>query len=78
MIQPNHGAFPELIASTGGGLLFDTDDRGQLAASIERLKLSPDLRKQLGDEGARGVMERHTIERAAAELKRLCFGSNPS
>lgn len=74
VIQPNHGAFPELIASTGGGLLFDVQDRSQLSASIERLKLDSELRRQLGDAGARGVMERHTIERAAIEMKRICFG----
>ncbi len=34
---PNHGAFPELIAETGGGLLFEPDDPQSLADLAESL-----------------------------------------
>ena len=73
VIQPEHGAFPELIASTGGGLLVRPNDADHLCETIERLKSDPMLRTQLGETGAKNVFDRHTIEQAAARMKQICF-----
>ena len=73
VILPQHGAFPELIASTEGGLLVRPGDINHLCEQIERLKRDPALRVQLGQTGAERVAQRHTIEQAAANMKQLIF-----
>ncbi len=73
VIQPEHGAFPELIASTGGGLLIRPSDADHLCEMIQHLKSDPILRKQLGQTGAQQVAERHAIEQAAKHMKQICF-----
>lgn len=73
VIQPDHGAFPELIASAGGGLLVRPGDTAHLCETIERLKDDAKLRRQLGATGAQGVAEKHTIERAAETMRQICF-----
>jgi glycosyltransferase involved in cell wall biosynthesis len=76
VIQPEHGAFPELIASTGGGLLVRPGDPGHLGDAINQLKSDPSLRVRLGQTGAQRVAQRHTIEQAAKAIKQICFEDN--
>ena len=71
VIQPDHGAFPELIDSTGGGLLFPAGDVAALCSSIEKLKSSSAERQSLAQKGKEKVEEVHTIEAAATEMRRL-------
>jgi glycosyltransferase involved in cell wall biosynthesis len=73
VIQPEHGAFPELIASTGGGLLVRPGDVAHLGEAINQLKSDPALRVRLGQTGAQRVAERHTIEQASKAMKQICF-----
>src|SRR5205085_8592985 len=40
VVQPRHGAFPELVAATGGGMICDPTAEG-LAHSIEQLLHDP-------------------------------------
>lgn len=47
VVQPNHGAFPELIAATQGGMLFEPGNLDDLVAKWESLLLNPDERLQL-------------------------------
>jgi glycosyltransferase involved in cell wall biosynthesis len=51
VVQPSHGAFPELISATGGGLLFEPGDIGDLVAKWESLLSNPDQRSQLATTG---------------------------
>ena len=59
-VQPRRGAFPEILASTGGGVLTATDDAVGLADAIHELWKSPDLAAALGSAGVRGVSEHYT------------------
>lgn len=76
VIQPNHGAFPELLESTGGGLLVPPGSPNELSSVIESLKRQPDRLAQLAEQGQRAVHEKHSIEMAAAQLKQLMFGKH--
>ena len=67
-VQPAHGAFPELVNSTGGGLLFDPGDPADLADRIEQLRDDPDRRRELGAAGFAGVRAKHGPAAAAAAL----------
>lgn len=71
VVQPAHGAFPELIQSTGGGILVTPGDRNSLADGLERLVTNPALRRELGQQGRRSVLERHTTLTQAKSLLEL-------
>jgi glycosyltransferase involved in cell wall biosynthesis len=62
VIQPRHGAFPELVEATGGGLLFEPGDPGALAGAIAGLMDDPALRRELGRRGRSAVIESFTAE----------------
>ncbi|MEZ4766383.1 MAG: hypothetical protein R3C26_25300 [Calditrichia bacterium] len=54
-VQPNHGAFPEILSATGGGVLFEPHSPGALADALHGLLENPDLRAQLGKNGKSAV-----------------------
>jgi glycosyltransferase involved in cell wall biosynthesis len=59
--QPRHGAFPELIALTGGGILCEPDDPADLARALTELLLDPARARALGAAGRRAVEDRFTV-----------------
>ena len=58
VIQPAHGAFPELLENTGGGVLFPPNDAAALAVRLEKLLLDPQRMKSLGEQGRMNVLEK--------------------
>lgn len=58
VVQPDHGSFPELIETTGGGLLYEKGSTDELAAQLARLMDDADLRRSLGEAGQRAVVEK--------------------
>ncbi len=67
VVQPAHGAFPELIEATQGGLLFEPGNLDDLVAKWESLLLNPDERLRLAITGQRNVRESFSVP-ALAEL----------
>ena len=65
VVQPNHGAFPEIIAKTGGGLLARSDAPADIADAIAELWSDPAHAKQLGRRGADGVRTHYTVTKMA-------------
>ena len=65
VVQPRHGAFPEILGRTGGGMLFDPGDVAGLAAAVVDLHDDPYRRKALGEQGARGVRREYSVGRMA-------------
>ena len=61
VVQPDHGAFPELVAY-GGGLLHEPEDPVSLAQGLKRLYEDPVRRREMAREGHRIVRERFTDE----------------
>lgn len=60
VVQPAHGSFPELIESTGGGILFEPTDPAELADALSRLMDDASLRESLGRSGREAVRARHS------------------
>jgi glycosyltransferase involved in cell wall biosynthesis len=58
VVQPRHGAFPEVIEATGGGLLANPEDPVDLAHTLRRLLDDAELRQQLGRQGREAVHAR--------------------
>ena len=57
VVQPRHGAFPELIEATGGGLLVNPNDPRDLANSLEELLTDSARRMELATTGRKNVFE---------------------
>jgi glycosyltransferase involved in cell wall biosynthesis len=64
-VEPRHGAFPEVLGRTGGGVLFEPNDAHDLARRL--LKLARDRRaaRALGRTGAEGVRQHHSVGQMA-------------
>jgi len=75
VVQPRHGAFPELLEATGGGRLVTPGDPDELADTFEELANDPDTRYSLGATGQINVREQFSAEvMAAATLEVLRGG----
>jgi glycosyltransferase involved in cell wall biosynthesis len=62
VVQPRHGAFPEIVEATGGGLLFEPDKPQALANAIAQLMDDAALRTELGRQGQFEVRKSFTDE----------------
>lgn len=62
VVQPRHGAFPELVESTGGGVLVEPGSPEALASSIETLLKDYSQRRTLGRRGAAAVQRAYSDE----------------
>jgi glycosyltransferase involved in cell wall biosynthesis len=65
VVEPSHGAFPELIAATGGGLLVEPGSPESLAEALGRLAADRALGRQLGHQGRLAVRQRFGAEAMA-------------
>ena len=64
-VQPRHGAFPEVLERTGGGILFEPNDAAALADRLLALASDRDAARALGRQGASGVRRHHSVARMA-------------
>ena len=67
VVQPNHGAFPELVNSTGGGLLHKPEDPIDLSKKLAMLLQDEQLRRSLNVKGKTAVYNHFSAERMAEE-----------
>ena len=68
VVQPDHGAFPEMIARTGGGVLARSESGADVADAIHDLWRDPARRSELGRHGAAGVRAHYTVDHMAREV----------
>ena len=74
VVQPDHGAFSELIADLGGGILVPPGDVDALAEALSELATDGQSRAQLMLNVPGPLYQRHSIEQAAARLRQTCLG----
>ncbi|MCA9016389.1 MAG: glycosyltransferase family 4 protein, partial [Planctomycetaceae bacterium] len=67
VVQPAHGAFPELIEKTEGGLLVPPGDPQALADAWERLYQDREYRRKLAQQGYERVRQFYSAELMAEE-----------
>jgi glycosyltransferase involved in cell wall biosynthesis len=68
VVQPATGAFPEIIKTTGGGIIYSPDTTGELASSLLKVLKDDVLRKKLGETGRMRVRSELSLDRMAAGL----------
>ncbi len=68
VVEPAIGCFPETLAMTGGGTLYEPNTAGKLAEALEPLLLDLQAARSLGAEGRAGVVKSFEIGRTAAQM----------
>ena len=63
VVQPNVGAFPELIAATGGGVIYH-----DLVQTLRELLTNPEELRRLGQTGRESVMKNFSVETMAQKM----------
>ena len=80
VVQPEHGAFPQMLEATGGGLLVSGPQPEAVAAGIERLMEDDALRQRLGEAGKKAVHanygEATMAQKTLAVLRRYAKGQS--
>ncbi|MDB6117286.1 MAG: hypothetical protein JWO08_1067 [Verrucomicrobiaceae bacterium] len=71
VVQPDHGAFPELLAATRGGMICKPDDAVSLADALETLLLDDQQREQYSLQGMATVREEFTATRMAEKFEEV-------
>ena len=69
VVQPNHGAFPEIIARTGGGLLARSDSGADVADALYDVWKDPARAAEMGRRGAEGVRRHYTVTHMAENVR---------
>ncbi|MGE3492824.1 MAG: glycosyltransferase, partial [Vicinamibacterales bacterium] len=65
VVQPNHGAFTEVIGRTGGGVLAASESGADVADALYDLWRDPARAAELGRRGAAGVRAHYTTDHMA-------------
>jgi glycosyltransferase involved in cell wall biosynthesis len=68
VVQPDAGAFREVVEMTSGGIVYDPTDKTALVESLKKVLLDPALARQLGRAAHAAVHERFTSDAMAANL----------
>jgi glycosyltransferase involved in cell wall biosynthesis len=68
VVQPNCGAFPELIEATRGGVVYEPHTAAGLARALEGMLSDRRAAGELGRRGRQAVLERFTVEQTAAKM----------
>lgn len=76
VVEPRHGAFPELIAATGGGLLCEPDDATSLARGLATLLDDAVQAQALADRGRAAVHANFTASFMARSFVEACQAVN--
>ena len=72
VVEPQHGAFPELLEKAGGGLLFPPGDVRGLADRLLELHADPARRQDLGRRGSEGARRHYSAARMAERTLEIC------
>lgn len=65
VVQPRRGSFPEIVESTGGGILVEPDSAEALAEGLVRVLRDQALAIELGRSGYEAVRREYSIEISA-------------
>jgi glycosyltransferase involved in cell wall biosynthesis len=71
VVQPAVGAYPEIIEATGGGILYDPDERSGLVDALRSVLLNPEHARLLGQRGRAAVRERFTMDRVVRDMAKV-------
>jgi glycosyltransferase involved in cell wall biosynthesis len=68
VVQPNVGCYPEFIAKTQGGLIYEPNTGEKLASAMASLLSDPAYLRRLGEQGRRVVLEDYSMGRMTQNM----------
>ncbi len=68
VVQPNVGCYPEFVAATNGGIIYEPNDPETVAQAFASLLTNPDRVRTMGEQGNKVVMERNTMAGMAKSI----------
>ena len=71
IVAPKSGVLPEILETTGGGLLYEPDNINALVDALQSLLLDPQHSRQMGMQGRGQIRQKFNVEQTAAELVRI-------
>ena len=71
VVQPRHGAFSEVLAATGGGVLCEPNQPSSLAVELDQLLGNPARARQIGALGRQTVRDKFTIHVATGAVEAI-------
>lgn len=71
VVQPRHGAFPELIEATGGGLICEPS-ASSIADGLECLLMSPERRRALAKAGREAALRLFSVSESSRQFLDAC------
>jgi glycosyltransferase involved in cell wall biosynthesis len=71
VLQPNQGAFPELIELSGGGAIYEPNTPDSLCEKLIELLSQPEKIERLAEKGIQGVKEHFNIYTKSDEVVEL-------
>jgi glycosyltransferase involved in cell wall biosynthesis len=81
VVLPDHGAFSEMVAGTGGGLLYDPQRPEALPEALGRMLRDDAFAAECGRRARLAVNEHYTLQRESREMlalyERLCGQAGP-
>lgn len=73
VILPDTGAFPEIVSTTKGGLIYE---QGKLSNTLQYLLENLDDVKEMGLNGRKAVVEKYCNEKLAKSLIDIILAQN--
>jgi glycosyltransferase involved in cell wall biosynthesis len=71
VVQPNHGAFPEMLGKTSGGVIAASERPADIADALLSIWRDPDRARALARQGAAGVRRHYTMTQMADAMLRV-------
>ncbi|MCC6235639.1 MAG: glycosyltransferase family 4 protein [Verrucomicrobiales bacterium] len=71
IVQPDTGAFPEILADSGAGILCRAHDAADLSQRLEQVLVQPELAARLSTAGRRAAEERYHSDASARAFAAL-------
>jgi glycosyltransferase involved in cell wall biosynthesis len=71
VVVPKSGVFPEVLEKTGGGVLYEPNNKEALTEAIQSLLLDPKNARRLGMQGRDRVLQKLNVEQTAQEMVRI-------
>jgi glycosyltransferase involved in cell wall biosynthesis len=68
VVQPNLGAFPEIVGLSGGGIIYDPNEPGGLAETLEDLCVNHMKLKELSKAARDGIIQHFSIHHQASRV----------
>jgi glycosyltransferase involved in cell wall biosynthesis len=61
VVMPCAGAFPELVANSGGGLIYASESPDALAKALDSILSSPEQARRMGDAGRAAITDQFSV-----------------